>query len=337
MGKLVFLSIIGGGLAVFAIFLNFFSENPQKVQNDIVPKKEIKSKAKPKVSVLRNKVDKNHKAQAPSFDIVRATPTGDAVIAGRAAPNAKIEIYDHDIKIGEVFSDNRGEWVFVPNKPLKIGNRKLSLKMTTSNGIIKRSASDIIIIVPEPGSNLAGLKTDKPSQPLAIKIPKEPEGRLEVLQKPNGTTSILLAIDAIDYDDAGKLSISGTAPSEAIINLYLNEEFLGRSKSNKRGSWHQSPERKIKPGKYTWRADHVNKFGKVKSRVEVVFARSIPLTGIEPGTLIVVEAGRSLWRIARRTYGLGSRYTIIYEANKDQIKNPDLIFPGQVFKLPTDN
>ena len=38
MGKLVFLSIIGGGLAVLAVFLNFFSENPQKVQNDIVPK-----------------------------------------------------------------------------------------------------------------------------------------------------------------------------------------------------------------------------------------------------------------------------------------------------------
>ena len=57
--------------------------------------------------------------------------------------------------------------------------------MTTSNGIVKRSASDIIIIVPEPGSDLAGLKTDKTSQPLAIKIPKQPEGRLEVLQKPN--------------------------------------------------------------------------------------------------------------------------------------------------------
>jgi nucleoid-associated protein YgaU len=68
--------------------------------------------------------------------------------------------------------------------------------------------------------------------------------------------------------------------------------------------------------------------------VEVVFARSVPLSGIKPGELIVVESGRSLWRIARKTYGAGLRYTIIYEANKDQIKNPDMIFPGQVFSLP---
>ena len=131
-----------------------------------------------------------------------------------------------------------------------------------------------------------------------------------------------------------KLDIGGKAPADAIINLYLNEEFLGRSNSNERGLWHQTPKRKIKHGKYTIRADHVDKNGQVKSRVEVVFARSIPLSGIKPGTLIVVESGRSLWRIARKAYGAGLRYTVIYEANKDQIKDPDIIFPGQVFSLP---
>jgi nucleoid-associated protein YgaU len=48
----------------------------------------------------------------------------------------------------------------------------------------------------------------------------------------------------------------------------------------------------------------------------------------------IVQPGNSLWRIARRSYGEGLRYTVIYDANKDQIRDPDLIYPGQVFVLP---
>ena len=47
--------------------------------------------------------------------------------------------------------------------------------------------------------------------------------------------------------------------------------------------------------------------------------------------------GNSLWRIARRAYGSGFDYIIIYRANQDQIRNPDLIYPGQVFKLPVQD
>lgn len=50
----------------------------------------------------------------------------------------------------------------------------------------------------------------------------------------------------------------------------------------------------------------------------------------------LVERGDSLWRISRQVYGRGIRYTEIFEANQDQIRNPNLIFPGQVFVLPPD-
>ena len=55
------------------------------------------------------------------------------------------------------------------------------------------------------------------------------------------------------------------------------------------------------------------------------------------GTVAFVQPGNSLWRLARQTYGSGLRYTEIYEANKDQIRDPDLIYPGQVFVLPRTN
>ena len=49
---------------------------------------------------------------------------------------------------------------------------------------------------------------------------------------------------------------------------------------------------------------------------------------------IVVQPGNNLWNISRVIYGRGVRYTTIYEANRDQIRDPDLIYPGQVFKAP---
>ena len=49
---------------------------------------------------------------------------------------------------------------------------------------------------------------------------------------------------------------------------------------------------------------------------------------------MVVSRGDSLWGISRLAYGDGSRYTMIYDANHQQIRNPDRIYPGQVFRIP---
>ena len=49
----------------------------------------------------------------------------------------------------------------------------------------------------------------------------------------------------------------------------------------------------------------------------------------------IIRRGDNLWTIARRVYGEGIKYTTIYEANTGQIRDPDRIYPGQVFSLPT--
>ncbi|MFM8701722.1 MAG: LysM peptidoglycan-binding domain-containing protein [Hyphomicrobiales bacterium] len=64
----------------------------------------------------------------------------------------------------------------------------------------------------------------------------------------------------------------------------------------------------------------------LKDSSEVVVA------SIETATVV---RGDSLWRISKKIYGSGFRYTVIHRANRDQIRNPDLIYPGQVFVLPT--
>src|SRR5258708_4461405 len=56
---------------------------------------------------------------------------------------------------------------------------------------------------------------------------------------------------------------------------------------------------------------------------------------VEPKiTTTVVSRGDSLWRISRVTYGVGTRYAVVYKANRDRIRDPNRIYPGQIFVLP---
>jgi nucleoid-associated protein YgaU len=103
------------------------------------------------------------------------------------------------------------------------------------------------------------------------------------------------------------------------------------------GQWHISPEDNLSPGLYSLRADHVGDKGKVITRVETRFARAAPLKERPNKGVVFVKTGNSLWRLAREAYGAGTRYTVIYEANREQIRNPDLIYPGQVFFVPNVN
>jgi nucleoid-associated protein YgaU len=49
---------------------------------------------------------------------------------------------------------------------------------------------------------------------------------------------------------------------------------------------------------------------------------------------VTVKRGDSLWRISRNLYGHGQRYSVIYDANTAQIRDPDLIYPDQIFVVP---
>ncbi|MCY1664070.1 LysM peptidoglycan-binding domain-containing protein [Rhizobium sp. SL86] len=61
-----------------------------------------------------------------------------------------------------------------------------------------------------------------------------------------------------------------------------------------------------------------------------------PLTQSEAAS-VIIRRGDTLWQISRRIYGQGVRYTTIYLANQQQIANPNLIEPGQIFGVPKDS
>lgn len=286
--------------------------------------------------------------QAPSFDVVRINPRGDAVLAGRAEPDAEVTIHDDGEEIGRVMADSRGEWVFVPTEPLPPGSRELSLSARHGEEAEVLSDDTIVLVVPEPGKNVAGAVTGgAPSGTLALQIPR-PGGMSEadeapvatkVLQTPSGEEPAPeeLALRTVDYSGSGQLVLSGNAPSRARLQVYLDDSLIGIAEAEEGGEWQLVPEGWVEAGVYTMRVDQVDAGGKVISRIELPFARAEPVVALPEETIIVVQPGDSLWQIARGTYGAGIKYTVIYDSNRDQIRDPHLIYPGQIFTLERIN
>ena len=106
---------------------------------------------------------------------------------------------------------------------------------------------------------------------------------------------------------------------------------MGTTRTDGDGRWRSVPQAlPLAEGAHTLRADQLKADGKVAFRVEVSFVNRSDIAAAS----VTVEPGNSLWRIARQTYGAGVDYTVIYQANRGHIRDPDLIFPGQVFTLP---
>lgn len=274
----------------------------------------------------------------PSFDIVRVNPQGDTVIAGRAQPNAEITVMQGDKVIGRVRADKRGEWVLIPETPIAPGSHSLTIVSRRADGTEVSSDQSVVVVVPDRGKDVAGNETEKPAGSLALAVPKKEGDAPVVLQSPGGVGNAGLSLNAIDYGKSGeKLGLSGRAPAGAEVRVYLDNKFIGRATADEKGVWRLNPGIQIPPGLYRMRVDRVDKQGKVVARVELPFSRAEPVRDLAEGTVVFVQPGNSLWRLARRSYGQGLRYTEIYQANKDQIRDPDLIYPGQVFVLPKLN
>ncbi|MGH6953410.1 MAG: Ig-like domain-containing protein [Alphaproteobacteria bacterium] len=273
----------------------------------------------------------------PSFDVVRIGPEGNAVIAGRAPPHSVVTILDGDKVIGTVTADARGEWVFVPKEPLEPGAREFSLVAKTMDGRTIESETAVVLVVPERGKDVAGQPAQRGSGALALVVPRKGGGST-VLQTPSGTGGRgALSLDVVDYDESGNVVLSGQAPPSAKLHLYLDNRHVGSVVADEAGRWTLTPSEPIAAGLYSLRVDQVDDAGKVVARIEVPFARTMPLAGAPQDLRVVVQPGNSLWRIARRSYGHGVMYAVIYEANQDQIRDPDLIYPGQIFTVPPVN
>jgi hypothetical protein len=126
----------------------------------------------------------------PSFDLIRIEPGGEAVIAGRAAPNTELILLDNGQPIGKVTADGAGEWAFVPEAPLAPGDHEFGLVIVTPHGTVA---------VPAVG---------RPDDEGASLAPPEVNGEVEA--KPNGESA-----DLADAPLSGALAALKTPSSAA--------------------------------------------------------------------------------------------------------------------------
>ena len=244
-------------------------------------------------------------AKPPSFDIVRIDPQGQAVIAGRAEPGDRVRVLDGDKPIGEVTADARGEWVLVPDAPIAPGNRQLGLEATGREGGPVRRSGDVVALSVMP----------------------------PVSAQHTPSTGQALSLDTAEYGARDRLVLSGHADPGARLNVYAGERLLGTVTADPAGKWSLMSPHREPAGGFELRLDQLAADGSVARRIAAPLER--PTTGaLAHGGTYVVRNGNSLWLIARHFYGQGTRYTAIYIANREQIRDPDRIYPGQQFKLP---
>ena len=352
--------------------------------------------------------DRAEKKAAPSFDVIRVSPEGDTVIAGRARPGAEVTVSDKGRVIGRTKADRRGDWVLIP-EPLQPGDHELTAKSRTDPGKPETAAQSdrmLIIVVPKAGKDIAGRPATGKAGVLALAVPRSGSAGSVVMQKPgpSGTppapvasrpkarsspgkqtsetgaavgkdevaraeptapsakspaaqaspqtastaagaappggqerteeASSKLSLDTVDYDDKGKVAVGGRAPEGARVQLYLDDRPVGGAESGTSGEWRVELGDKVESKRYTMRIDQIAPDGNVVARIESPFFPAGPISQLPRHAVVFVQPGNSLWRIARRTYGGGVQYTLIYQANRDQIRDPHLIYPGQVFVLP---
>ena len=329
-------SLILGLLAIAAtvaaaLFFLRFSRDTTQTTISTAPSTETGSPSASAPQSVAPGVPPAQTETSPSFDVVRVEQ-GHAVIAGRAAPGATVTVLDRDKPIGQVTADARGEWVLTPDEHLPSGNHELSLSAKLPDGRTLNSERTVVVVVPESGTE---------SGALAVSIPRQGGAASKVLQTPQtgggSSTKPTFSLDAIDYDENGRLVLSGHGSAKSSVLAYLDNQLIGRAEIGDDGQWKLEPSKAVDAGSYTLRLDEVGNTGQVSERLALPFSRAEPEQVLAEGGKIVVQPGNSLWRLARRNYGEGPRYTIIYQANKDRIKNPDLIYPGQVFVMPKSN
>ncbi len=206
----------------------------------------------------------------PSFDVARVDDDGVAVIAGRAAPGARVELLRDGTPLDSAVADASGQFVMTPPK-LPGGKYELSLRAKSPDGSVAQSQRTV---------------------PVALAEAPQPPPRLASADK-----------------DALAVRPAAAPKAESKIEARIEPKSDSRSDSR--------PDSK-------------------SSTALAAVTPAEPPTGTlaASGASRVVSRGDSLWALSRRAYGDGARYDLIFSANRDKIRNPDLIYPGQTFVLP---
>ena len=316
-------------------------------------------------------------ALEPAFDVVNVDPSGEAVVAGRAAPNAKVELRDGGKAVAEATADAAGQFVIIP-PALAPGDHSLSLAASAEKAAPVIS-SPVAVSVPAQEAKVAPAApvpaqeakvapaASVPAQEAKVAAvaptnPDEPAHSalgMRTLATPSSANGSRVAIHLVEADAVGGLVAKGSAEPHAKVRLYLNQADLAEANTQSDGHWSFTIQHGMSPGGYVMRADEMSASGAsvvasakapfvypdapspAPTASAVASAIAAPSSAPSPADPVVgsvqtkrVATGHTLWALSQSYYGDPTRYPEIVDANRAQIPNPNLIYPGEVFVVP---
>lgn len=162
---------------------------------------------------------------APSFDLVRVEPDGSIVIAGKAAPAARVEILTGSKVLGQTKAGIQGDFAVVLDDPLKPGDYQIVLRSTTGDNVIAMSPETAVVSVPDSADGQVLALVEKPGepsklitvpQPLAEAAAPEAPGAAAVPDESPVAAAVPDAADAAPTPDAPVAAVSpGSAEAPA--------------------------------------------------------------------------------------------------------------------------
>ncbi len=184
-------------------------------------------------------------------------------------------------------------------------------------------ASAPVLILPQPDAEQAPVLVSPGAEDVTL------------LQPAAGDTGSGLLLDRITYTEGGDLVVAGRGRPGSIVRIYANSVFRAETRCDSNGDWTARLTAGDLRSVELLRFDEVDLEGKVLTRLETPFEYSPlgPAHDIRERK-IVVQKGDYLWKFAEQYYGRGIRYSVIFGANSHLIRDPDLIYPGQVFTIP---
>lgn len=325
----------------------------EKAAREEAAKKQLAALPDPKASA-----EEKPAAKPPVFDVAEVDANGDMTVAGVAAPGARVRLLRDDGKVlGEAIAGEDGAFVILPSERLPAGDSTLRLETDDgAAGVNGARGPETIVVSRQPGAApLVVLQQDDGAAPSRILQEPAPQratpdttATAKADPKPDAATGDAsdqtpvrtrdesLAVRAVDYDDKGGVAVQGEAKPGADVSVEIDGKKVADAKADKDGKWRASAGPGAVRGGKTDRivaSAPAGAEGRVL-KVSLPFAPAGLIKDFPAGRIVVVQPGNSLWRIARRTYGQGVRYTVIYAANRDQIDDPDMIFPGQILHTP---
>ena len=346
------LIFVAGSYFTYTFYSSFnqtnTNENVKTLSTNIVNEKDVYQNNKSKEITATNSIEKNNllneKIIIPKVDILKVSPDGSYIIAGKGKPNSTISILEKGNKIESVDADESGSWVIVSKDNLESGDNLLIINQDNIDGSSTQSKEIYVT------------KIDKKNEtkPLVIEIENDDGGKLSIIQSPsikklesNVENNLTLSkkqinkknvfkIQSVSFSQDGSLSIQGIANYGSNIEILVNKNLSSIFLKNK-PEWIFNSSYKLGYGMHKLVANLKSQNNTILDSITLPFMRSEMPSGELPDNYVLIKPGDMLWTISFKIYGNPLKYIEIYEENRDQITNPDLIFPGQVFSIPKKN